>query len=98
GEISTDGVVPLSTMLDHVGPLGRSVTDAWHVHLALRGQPMSRRLVPRPLSGLRFGVPVRYFCELLQNDVNERFELSLESLRRAGATIDEVSIAHADYI
>ena len=69
GETSTDGVVPLSATLDHVGPLAQSVTDAWHVHQALLGRPMSRPLVPRPLSGLRFGVPARYFCEVLQPDV-----------------------------
>ncbi|MEO8255835.1 MAG: amidase [Acidobacteriota bacterium] len=37
GEISTAGVVPLSRTLDHVGPLARSVTDAWLVYRALLG-------------------------------------------------------------
>ena len=32
GEVSTDGVVPLSHRLDHVGPLARTVTDAWLVY------------------------------------------------------------------
>jgi aspartyl-tRNA(Asn)/glutamyl-tRNA(Gln) amidotransferase subunit A len=98
GETSTDGVVPLSATLDHVGPLAQSVTDAWHVYQALLGRPVSRPLVPRPLSGVRFGVPVRYFCDVLQADVRARFEHSLEHIREAGATIDEVNIAHADFI
>jgi aspartyl-tRNA(Asn)/glutamyl-tRNA(Gln) amidotransferase subunit A len=37
GEVSTDRVVPLSGTLDHVGPLARSVTDAWLVYRALLG-------------------------------------------------------------
>ena len=37
GEVSTDRVVPLSRTLDHVGPLARSVTDAWLVYRALLG-------------------------------------------------------------
>jgi aspartyl-tRNA(Asn)/glutamyl-tRNA(Gln) amidotransferase subunit A len=98
GETSTDGVVPLSWTLDHVGPLAQSVTDAWHVHQALLGRPLSRPLVPRPLSGLRFGVPRRYFCDVLQPDVRQQFELALEQLRGAGAKIDRVNLAHADYI
>jgi aspartyl-tRNA(Asn)/glutamyl-tRNA(Gln) amidotransferase subunit A len=98
GEVSTDGAVPLSATLDHVGPLAQSVTDAWHLHQALIGRPMSRPLVPRPLSGITFGVPSRYFCDLLQPEVREQFELALESIRRSGAKIDEVSITHADYI
>jgi aspartyl-tRNA(Asn)/glutamyl-tRNA(Gln) amidotransferase subunit A len=37
GELSTDGIVPLSRRLDHVGPLARTVTDAALVYYALRG-------------------------------------------------------------
>jgi aspartyl-tRNA(Asn)/glutamyl-tRNA(Gln) amidotransferase subunit A len=98
GEVSTDGVVPLSATLDHVGPLAHSVTDAWHVQQALLGRPLQRPLVPRPLSGIRFGVPDRYFCDLLQPDVRAQFERAVGAIRGAGATIDRVDIAHADYI
>src|SRR5262249_55837009 len=38
GEIATDGVVPLSHTLDHVGPLALTVADAWHVYRALLGK------------------------------------------------------------
>jgi aspartyl-tRNA(Asn)/glutamyl-tRNA(Gln) amidotransferase subunit A len=37
GELSTEGIVPLSHRLDHVGPLARTVTDAALVYYALRG-------------------------------------------------------------
>jgi len=37
GELSTDGIVPLSRRLDHVGPLARTVADAALVYYALRG-------------------------------------------------------------
>ena len=39
GEISADGVVPLSRQLDHVGPLARSVADAALLYDVLRGAP-----------------------------------------------------------
>src|SRR5678810_1124619 len=37
GELSTDGVVPLSTTLDHIGPICRFVEDAAIVYNVLRG-------------------------------------------------------------
>ena len=37
GELSTDGIVPLSHRLDHVGPLARTVADVSLVYRALRG-------------------------------------------------------------
>ena len=37
GEIPTDGVVPLSVSLDHVGPLAASVRDAWMLFGVLEG-------------------------------------------------------------
>jgi aspartyl-tRNA(Asn)/glutamyl-tRNA(Gln) amidotransferase subunit A len=109
GEVSTDRVVPLSRTLDHVGPLARSVTDAWVVYRALLGPvaaapspatfgaASSRKpdiLVPVPVSGLRLAVPRAYFCELLDHEVRARFEASLERLRKAGARIDDAEIAH----
>ena len=42
GEVATDGVVPLSRTLDHVGPIARTVTDAWLVHRAITGQEIGR--------------------------------------------------------
>ena len=107
GEVSTDRVVPLSRTLDHVGPLARSVTDAWLVYRTLLGAPTresraalatSRNpdiLVPVPVSGLRLAVPRAYFCDLLDDEVRSRFEASLEQLRAAGARIDDAEIAHA---
>src|SRR5206468_6242918 len=53
GEISTDGVVPLSTTMDHVGPLARTVTDAALVYHALLGDPAAVPPAPLPVHGLR---------------------------------------------
>ena len=37
GEIPAAGVVPLSRQLDHVGPMTRSVADAWLIYDVMRG-------------------------------------------------------------
>jgi aspartyl-tRNA(Asn)/glutamyl-tRNA(Gln) amidotransferase subunit A len=95
GELSTAGVVPLSTTLDHIGPLTHTVTDAWHVLHALRGRAPAKALSPTPAWRMRLAVPRRYFCDLLDDDVRARFEEALDTLRRAGTTIVDVDIAHA---
>jgi aspartyl-tRNA(Asn)/glutamyl-tRNA(Gln) amidotransferase subunit A len=95
GEVSTELVVPLSRTLDHVGPLARTVTDAWLVYRALVGGTEWRTLTPRPLSGLRLGLPRAYFYDRLDGDVRARFEEAVDRFRDAGAQGEEVDIPHA---
>jgi aspartyl-tRNA(Asn)/glutamyl-tRNA(Gln) amidotransferase subunit A len=93
GEVPADGVVPLSRTLDHVGPLTRTVTDAWLMYRALICEP-ARPLAPRPASGLRLAVLRPYFCDLLDHGVRGRFDAALAALDAAGARIDEGEIHH----
>lgn len=96
GELSTDGIVPLSRKLDHVGPLARTVTDAALVYRALRGGSRPKSPAPVPISGLRLARPRGYFCELLDDDVRARFDEAIERLRAAGARVTDVAIRHAN--
>src|SRR6185369_6746574 len=48
GEVSIDGVVPLSRTFDHVGPLAGSVTDAALVYHALLGDTGAKPPAPMP--------------------------------------------------
>ena len=85
GEVSTDGVVPLSRTLDHVGPLAQSVTDAWLV-LSRAARRRARRSRRRRCRSTACGsrVPRRYFCDLLDDEVRARFEEALDALRARG--------------
>jgi aspartyl-tRNA(Asn)/glutamyl-tRNA(Gln) amidotransferase subunit A len=98
GEISSEGVVPLSPTLDHVGPLASTVIDAWYLYRALLGRRAVRPLTALPVGSLRLAVARRYFCDLLDDDVRARFDSGLEALRAAGARIDDIDIPHADLI
>jgi len=95
GEVSVDGVVPLSRTFDHVGPLAQTVTDASLVYHALLGDVAAKPPVPAPSHGLRLAVPRPYFCDMLDDEVRARFEEALERLRTAGARIDDIEIKHA---
>ena len=98
GEIPSEGVVPLSRTMDHVGPLTQTVTDAWHVFHVLRGGAWSRPLTAPSVSQLRLAIPRPYFCDLLDAGVRRAFDASIAALREAGATLEEVTIPHAALI
>jgi aspartyl-tRNA(Asn)/glutamyl-tRNA(Gln) amidotransferase subunit A len=106
GEVSTDGVVPLSRTLDHVGPIAATVTDTWYVYHALTDKASSNDFGTKGgqdpptaanVAGLRLAIPRAYFCDLLNLEVRAMFEAAIERLRHAGADIAEVDIAHARF-
>jgi len=95
GEVSTEGIVPLSRTFDHAGPLAQTVTDASLVYHALLGDAVATPPAPMPVRGMRLAVPRRYFCDLLDNDVRARFEEALSRLRDAGAHVADIDLRHA---
>ena len=95
GELPIEGAVPLSRTLDHTGPLTQTVTDAWHVFHALRGDTVVKPLSESPLDSLRLGVPRAYFCDVLDVEVRAVFDRTLAQLQRTGVTIVDVDIPHA---
>jgi aspartyl-tRNA(Asn)/glutamyl-tRNA(Gln) amidotransferase subunit A len=93
GEVSAEGVVPLSTTLDHVGPLCRSVDDADLMFDVLHGAARLRQ--ERPMRGLKLGVLRDYFMTLLDTQVAAAFEHACAALTDAGAIVDDVRIPHS---
>ena len=98
GELPCDGVVPLSPSLDHVGPLTRSVDDAWLMYQVMAGVPKPPPLTADDLLGvgrLRIGIPTPYFLDVLDDDVRQRFESAVARLANSGVRIEEVAVDHA---
>jgi aspartyl-tRNA(Asn)/glutamyl-tRNA(Gln) amidotransferase subunit A len=98
GEISTEGVIPLAPRLDHVGPLAKSVGDAWTVLCALAGNPKPSAPVPARPADVCLRVLRRYFCEFLDDDVRDRFDEALRRLAAAGIRVEEAVVQHAGTI
>lgn len=97
GRVSREGVFPLSWSLDTVGPLARTVEDAYLTFAAMcdAGEP-----APMPegasLAGVRLGVPRRYFYGRLQPDVAAAVEQAIATFAELGAQIVEVDWADAE--
>ena len=93
GEVSLDGVVPLSATLDHVGPLCRSVEDAAIIHAVLAGDRPGPPPT-RPVAGVRLARLRGYFTELLDAGIAAAFEQACARLEGTGVTLREARIAH----
>jgi amidase/aspartyl-tRNA(Asn)/glutamyl-tRNA(Gln) amidotransferase subunit A len=87
----TEGAVPLSSTLDTVCAITRSVRDAVLLHQILADRPLA--LNPRPLRSLRLAVPRGFLLDGLDPTVSTAFERALGALRQGGAQIDSIEIA-----
>lgn len=95
GEISCEGVVPLSTSLDHLGPMARSVTDVALLFDVLTERPP--HVVARPEEPLTFGVPGPYFCDRLENGARQALARARDALASAGHTVRDLTIDRASW-
>ena len=85
-DVPTDGVIPLSTSLDHVGPLTRTVEDAALVWGILTGRTPVRPNVPGPRE-LRLKRLTGYFQTPLAPEVRAAFDRAVSQLSAAGITV-----------
>ena len=108
GLASIRGIVPLSEMHDHVGPLTRSVEDAALVMTAIAGydplDPVSLRAeLPRmaqgigaDTKGLRIGVPRTPFFQAIDPEIDAAVGAALEVLGGLARSIADVSLPGVD--
>src|SRR3954447_24996499 len=85
------GAVPLSSSLDSIGPLARSVACCAAMDAVLTDEPIAP-LQPRPVKGMRLAVPTTLALEELDDAVAQTFERALQNLARAGASIERISV------
>jgi aspartyl-tRNA(Asn)/glutamyl-tRNA(Gln) amidotransferase subunit A len=87
----TAGAVPLSTTLDTVCAMTRSVRDAILAHEILARRTVTRSHVP--LAGYRLAVARTGLLDGLDPTVARAFERSLGVLRNHGATVEEIALS-----
>ena len=87
--VSRQGVFPLSTSLDSIGPLAPSVACCITMHTIMADRALPP-IAPLPLAGMRLAVARARLCENLDADVSAAFAAALTKLSAAGARITEV--------
>jgi aspartyl-tRNA(Asn)/glutamyl-tRNA(Gln) amidotransferase subunit A len=91
--IPLDGVLPLSPSLDSIGPLAQSVADCAIVDALMAGAEDPVAPQPRPLAGLRLGLPRGTFLtDGMDATVGTVFSRALARLGAAGARIVEFDL------
>ncbi len=89
--VPLDGGVPLSFTLDSFGPLANSTQCCATLDAVLADEPMPV-LQPRPIKGMRLGVPTTVALDGLDEAVAKTFERALAALSRAGALIEHIEM------
>ncbi|OGC38498.1 aspartyl/glutamyl-tRNA amidotransferase subunit A [candidate division WWE3 bacterium RBG_19FT_COMBO_53_11] len=104
GAVSRYGVIALTSSLDQVGPLAKTVEDARTIFEVIAGKdPYDATGVemaseePKKLESLRIGIPKEYLGEGLDPAIAEMVKKVGEFLEKQGAAIQEVSLPHTHY-
>ena len=88
--VPTKGALPLSTSLDTVCALTRSVRDAVTVHEVIAARSVN--LPGKPLANCRFAVARTLMQDGLDRAVASAFDRTLKLLRSSGAQIEEIDL------
>jgi aspartyl-tRNA(Asn)/glutamyl-tRNA(Gln) amidotransferase subunit A len=89
--VPLDGAVPLSSTLDSIGPLARSVACCAVLDAVLADEPAGP-LQPRSIRGMRLAVPTTIALDDLDDAVATAFERALETLAKQGALIERIEV------
>ena len=109
GRVSRYGLVAFASSLDQIGPITKDVTDAAMLLGVLAGhdpRDSTSANVPVPdylkslkkkdVKKLRLGVPMEYFTEGLDPDVEHAVRAAIEELKELGSEIKEIKLPTTD--
>ncbi|HLZ72856.1 MAG TPA: amidase [Dehalococcoidia bacterium] len=108
GRVSRYGIVTLAWSLDHAGPMARSAEDCAILLNALAGHdPRDPAAAAQPVEdytasldagvkGLRAAIPTNYFHDKLSDEAKAGIYAAADVLRGLGATVEEISLPHAE--
>lgn len=96
--VSRAGIASLSWTLDHVGPMARSAADITRALPFMTASPDAglagdcARLLDDELSlgGLRIGIPVNWFAEMVDGPVSDNWQAALATMEQLGGRIVEL--------
>jgi aspartyl-tRNA(Asn)/glutamyl-tRNA(Gln) amidotransferase subunit A len=95
--IPTTGAFPLSSTLDSIGPMARTVANCSKADAVMANEE-PHPLEPAPLASLRIGLPQGFPLDNLDDTVSKRFADALARLEKAGARFSDEKIALLDEV
>ena len=96
GLIPSDGVTPLSTTLDTIGPMTKTVDDAWHLFRTLAAKPVKE--FDYHAKNYKLLVPSNVVLESADRLVVEGFEKAIQVFLQAGHKVEYKNIPEFDEI
>ena len=109
GRVSRYGVIAFASSLDQVGPMTKSVTDCAMMLQAIAGHDerdstskdeavgdYGQRL-ESGVKGLKLGLPKEYFIDGVDPEVEKAVAKAIDTYRRLGAEIVDVSLPHTEH-
>lgn len=91
------GALPLSSNLDSIGPIARTVSCCAIIDSVLSDTPIERLASPN-IDNLRLAVPVGVAMNDLDDEVATSFEAALHRLLAKGVRIDRISVPEFDEV
>lgn len=108
GRVSRYGLTAFASSLDHIGPFARTTCDAAALLQVIAGRdemdatsasaPVDNYLgaLDGDVRGVKLGVP-REFFEGLSSDTGDRIHAAIETLKRLGCEVRDISLPHTQY-
>ena len=91
GRISTEGVIPYSWTLDHVGTITRTAGDAGILFSILKNSPGTHETGKgRSLDGLKIGIPETFFYQQADSEILDSIDRLMTFLKASGAKLSQV--------
>jgi aspartyl-tRNA(Asn)/glutamyl-tRNA(Gln) amidotransferase subunit A len=108
GRVSRYGLTAFASSLDHIGPFAHTTHDAATLLQVIAGRdemdatsasapvPDYAAALTGDVRGLKIGLPREYF-EGLESDTGDRIHAAIETLKRLGCEVRDISLPHTQY-
>jgi aspartyl-tRNA(Asn)/glutamyl-tRNA(Gln) amidotransferase subunit A len=109
GAVSRSGLIAMTSSLDQIGPLTKTVEDNAILFKAIAGKDRLDATsaeadyghvadaAPGDIKHFTIGLPDEYFIGGLDNDVAKEMEAAIEKLKKLGIKFKKISLPHTKY-
>lgn len=109
GRVSRYGLIAFASSLDQIGPITANVRDAAIVLEIISGKdimdstsvdmdvPRYSESLSKDIGGMKIGIAKEYFVEGVNKDVKAHVTGALETFKKLGAKVVDISLPHTKY-